>query len=912
MLDEVRARASAADGETVASRPPQGLDGAFWTGTPESLCAHLACGRDGLTSAEAARRLARHGPNSDRPARIDGALRSVLRRMAEPFALILLAAGSVSILTGDWAGGAIIIAILTLSIGLDTLQEGHAVRAAEALRGSVALKAEVRRDGAFRTVPVDEVVPGDLIRVRAGDIVPADALVLASAAFAASEAALTGEPFPVEKHPGTVVTPSPAEASNALFRGAVAQAGEAVALVAATGRATVFGAAASALAQAAAPSPFQRDLREFGLVVARLTLVLVVGVLAVRVALGRPVLDSLLFAVALAVGLTPELLPMITTVTLSRGALRMARRKVIVKRLAGIHDLGAMTVLCTDKTGTLTSARIALARSLDPSGVPDPRPARLGAVAAALGGDRSGLDGALARGGEGAADGWRLLGRRAFDYARRTGAVLAEGPEERSLIVKGAPEAVLALCTARRSGTGTAAFGTPEREAALARVRALAEEGLRSVAVAARPAAGRDDAEEKDLVFEGLCAFADPPKPTAAAAVGDLTRAGVTVKILSGDDPVVVRRLAGLVGLAAPRVLSGPEVAGLSDEALAVQVRRVDAFGRLAPDQKARIVKALQAGGAVVGFLGDGINDAPGLRQADIGLSVEGASGVAQAAADMILLAPDLEVVAAGVEEGRRTFANILKYIRMGASSNFGNMLSMAVAAAALPFLPMLPTQILLNNLLYDLSETGIPFDRVRPEAMARPQAWDMGALLRFAAVMGPLSSLFDLLTFGVLLLGFGASPEVFRTAWFLESMATQILVIVVIRTGGRPWRDRPGGALAASSLAALALALAVPFTPLGPWLGFAAPPPTLLAAVALITLAYLAAAEAAKPWAIAAPGRRAQGRRVFPMPRGAPDRAVGPSRPPGVEPQSRREVGTGTEGDRPSPTTRDDPRRSR
>ncbi|AWB25873.1 magnesium-translocating P-type ATPase [Methylobacterium currus] len=824
---------------------------AFWTGTPEALCARLACGPDGLTGAEAARRLARHGPNRDAKARVDGAARAVLRRLSEPLALILIAAGLVTIVTGDWAGGAIIIAILTLSIGLDTIQEGQALRTAEALRQSVALKAEVRRDGAYHVVPVEDLVPGDVIRVRAGDIVPADALVLASFGFTAAEAALTGEPYPVEKRPGLVAAASPAEATNALFRGAVAQSGEAVALVAATGRDTVFGAAAASLAAEAAPSPFQRDLRDLGLVIARLTFVLVLGVVALRVAFGRPAIDSLLFAVALAVGLTPELLPMITTVTLARGALRMARRKVIVKRLAGIHDLGAMTVLCTDKTGTLTSAEITLAQSLDPAGRAAARPARLGAVAALLGGDRGPLDAALAEASPGAAAGWRLVRQRPFDYAQRTGSVLAEGPEGPTLIVKGAPEAVLAGCTARRDGDGVVALGAGEREAALARVRALAGEGLRSIAVASRPDAGSAEAGESDLVLEGTCAFADPPKAGAAAALAALAAAGVRVKILSGDDPVVVRRLAGLVALPAGPVLSGPEVAALSDEALAVQARRVDAYGRLSPDQKVRIVKALQAGGEVVGFLGDGINDAPGLRHADVSLSVAGASGVAQAAADMILLAPDLAVAADGVAEGRRTSANILKYIRMGASSNFGNMLSMALAAAVLPFLPMLPMQILLNNLLYDLSELGIPFDRVRPEATAQPQAWDRQALLRFAGVMGPLSSLFDLLTFGVLLLGFGAGPEVFRTAWFLESMATQILVIVVIRTRGRPWRDRPGTALAVSSLAALAVALALPFTPLGDWLGFAMPAPGILIAVATITALYLVAAEAVKPWAM-------------------------------------------------------------
>ena len=846
---------------------PNPPEPSFWTATPESLSAALACGLGGLSSAEAARRLGAYGANVDAAARTEGALRAVLRRFTEPLSLILLAAALVSIVTGDWIGGVIIAAILTLSVGLDTVQEGHALRAAEALRRSVALKAEVRRDGAFVTVPVDAVVPGDIIRVRAGDIVPADALIIEASAFTAAEAALTGEPYPVEKRPGSVTAASPAEASNALFRGAVAQTGEAVALVAATGAATVFGAAAASLAEAADSSPFQNDLRAFGLVVARLTMALVIAVLALRVTFGRPVLDSLLFAVALAVGLTPELLPMITTVTLARGALRMAKRKVIVKRLAAIHDLGAMTILCTDKTGTLTSAEIALARSLDAAGGEDSRPARLAAIAADLGGDRGSLDAALVRAEPGAAAGWRLASRRAFDYAKRTGSILAEGPEGAILIVKGAPEAVLAACASRRADGQVRPFSPAVREQALGRVRALAEAGLRSIAIASRvwtgPVGAVEPGDEANLVFEGFCAFADPPKATAAAAIARLAQAGVHVKILSGDDPVVVRRLAGLVGLKAEVTLSGPEVAALSDEALAVRVREVDAFGRLTPDQKVRVVRALKANGAVVGFLGDGINDAPGLRQADIGLSVEGATGVAQAAADMILLAPDLAVVADGVAEGRRTLANILKYVRMGASSNFGNMLSMAAASVALPFLPMLPTQILLNNLIYDLSEVGIPFDGVPDEAVARPQAWDMARLIRFAGVMGPLSSLFDLATFALLLVVFGATPDEFRTAWFLESMATQILVIFVIRTIGRPWHNRPSAVLAGSSLLALAVALALPFTPAGAWIGFVVPPAPVLAGIAAITVAYLVAAEIVKPFALGSVGTAGAGAAV-------------------------------------------------
>ena len=397
------------------------------------------------------------------------------------------------------------------------------------------------------------------------------------------------------------------------------------------------------------------------------------------------------------------------------------------------------------------------------------------------------------------------------------------------------------------------------RQDTVARVHALAGEGLRTVAIASRPWAGPtrevETSDETGLVFEGLCAFADPPKPTAAAAIARLASAGVGLKILSGDDPVVVKRLAGLVGLNAERILSGSDIAELGDEALAVQVRSADAFGRLAPDQKSRIVRALQHSGEVVGFLGDGINDAPALKAADIGLSVEGATGVAQAAADMILLASDLEVVADGVEEGRRTFANILKYVRMGASSDFGNMLSMALASIALPFLPMLPTQILLNNLLYDLSELGIPFDRVSPQATARPQVWSMPSLIRFAAIMGPLSSIF--LTFAALIYLFKASPDEFRTAWFLESMATQILVIFIIRTNSRPWSNRPDPVLTVSSLIALAVALTLPLTPLGGWFGFVAPPPAMLAAIAGLVAVYLVCAELVKPLAVRSAQRR-------------------------------------------------------
>jgi Mg2+-importing ATPase len=837
----------------VASAPPG--QPTFWTRSLATTYADLNTNADGLTSDEAGRRLAATGRNADAPAKRAGPIAAILRRFLEPLILVLLFAAIVSGLTGDGASAGIIVIIIVVSVGLDAFQEGRAAKAADALKASVALTAEVKRDGAFKTIPTEEVVPGDIFRVRTGDVIPADAMVVEASSFTANEAALTGEPYPVEKRLGSVASTAPADATNALFRGAIGQTGEAIAVAVATGRKTMFGAVASLLAEDTAPSPFQRDLRALGFVVARAAAVLSVGVLTINLLFGRPLLQSLMFAVALAVGLTPELLPMITTVTLSRGAVRMAKRKVIVKRLASIHDLGAMTVLCTDKTGTLTSAEIVLAGSCDPQGHTAPHVAELAAVCAQLAGDRGAMDGALAAANPKADDGWTATGRLGFSYERRRGSVLAEQSGVPILVCKGAPEAVLAVCDHQRDGASVVALDAAGRTAISTTLRGFAEQGLRAVAVATKPCATAGPAlaaaDEANLVFEGFCTFQDPPKSSAVAAIKRLIAAGVRVKVLSGDDPIVVARIAGLVGLNGHLVLSGTDLQGLSDEALRVRVNTVDAYGRLTPDQKVRVVRALQAAGETVGFLGDGVNDAPGLRIADVGLSVDGATGVARAAADMILLASDLDVVADGVEEGRRPFGNILKYVRMGASSNFGNMLSMAVASLFLPFLPLLATQILLNNLLYDLSEIGIPFDTVDAPTLAKPQRWDMRGIVRYAAVMGPLSSVFDFLTFAVLLLGFHTTAPQFRTAWFLESIVTQILVVFLIRTQGLPWTTRPDRRLVISAFAALVVAVIIPLTGLGRWFAFSPLSLAVLASVGAITLAYLASAEALKHMAV-------------------------------------------------------------
>ncbi|MBX6376164.1 MAG: HAD-IC family P-type ATPase, partial [Acetobacteraceae bacterium] len=662
---------------------------------------------------------------------------------------------------------------------------------------------------------------------------------------------------------------TPADAYNALFAGTAIVTGTATMLVVATGRATRLGQVAAALAARRPATAFERGLRELGLLILRLTAFLVLFVLLAHLAFHRPALESFLFAVALAVGLTPELLPMVATVTLSRGALRMAARQVVVKRLAAIHDLGAMDVLCTDKTGTLTEARIVLRDCTGPDGAaPSPRALALAALNAALaGGVRTPLDEAiLAAAPPEATAGWRLIAEAPFSAERRRCSVLAahEG-RPHLLVVKGAPEAVIAACTAVEGPDGSAPrpLDATTRAALLAQVEARGAEGLRLLGVAWREVSASETTadlgpeDERELVLAGFCAFLDPPKPSAGAAVARLAAAGVRVKIVSGDAAPVVQHLVASLGLPARGLMTGEEIARLDARALAARVEECDLFARVSPDQKRRVILALKARGHTVGYIGDGINDAPAINAADAGISVEGATEVARSAADLILLAPDLGVLADGVEEGRRTYANVMKYVRMGTSSNFGNMLSMAVASLAIPFLPLTPAQILLNNLLYDVSETGIPFDSVEREDLAAPHAWDMPAVLRFTLVMGPLSSVFDLATFAVLLWGFGAAPEEFRTAWFIESMATQILVIFLIRTAGPAWRaSPPHPVLAATSLGALAVALFLALGPLAPTLGFAPLPGGLLLAIAALVGLYLAAAEAMKRIALRPPAR--------------------------------------------------------
>jgi Mg2+-importing ATPase len=834
----------------IAQRPTD----LFWCAPINSLFDRVHSSATGLTAAEAAKRLASAGPNTVTEAPRLRILTKIAKRFVEPLVAILIVAAAISGFTGEIASFVIIIVVVALSIILDVTQEHRSEAAADALKRSVAIHADVRRDGITTSIPIEQVVSGDVVELRAGDLVPADGLIIESRDLHVNEALMTGEPYPAEKRAGTCNAKTPAEAFNALFAGTSIVNGTAMMLVIATGRSTSFGGIAAALADAEPPSAFERGIHRLGVLIVQLTVFLVLLVLLVQFAFGRPMLDSFLFAIALAVGLTPELLPMVMTVTLSRGALRMANKRVIVKRLAAIHDLGAMDVLCTDKTGTLTEARIALVGHPGPDGPDTERVLFLAGLNSFLeAGIRSPLDQAIMqRCADGRFREWTKLDELPFDFERRCVSVLAEKDGERILVIKGAPEPMLARANQLDIGDGRTKPLDDTARTSLERLQDdQAKLGYRLLAVAWKPMPNdckvlRSE-DEHDLVIAGFCVFIDPPKPSAAAAISRLAALGVRVKVVSGDHEAVVQHLVAALNIPAHNILTGADITKLTDPALVARVGDVDLFARISPDQKSRIIRALQVRGHTVGFIGDGVNDAPAIHIAEIGLSVEGATDVARSAADVILLAQDLSVIADGVEEGRRTFANILKYVRMGTSSNFGNMLSMALASVALPFLPLLPIQILLNNLIYDFSELGIPFDRVDQQELARPRAWDMSNVLRFTVVMGSVSSLFDIATFSVLLQSFETPPDLFRTAWFFESTATQILVIFIIRTAGPAWATRAHPMLVVSSALALAVALAIALTPIGKALGFVSVPTPVLLTVTALVIAYLGAAEFAK-----------------------------------------------------------------
>ncbi|MEM0066413.1 MAG: magnesium-translocating P-type ATPase [Sulfolobales archaeon] len=823
----------------------------------EELISRFKSSLNGLSSEEVRKRLELFGYNELPVKKKRAVIVDFISHFKNPLTVILLTAGLISGFLGDVVDSVIIYTIVLLSVVLDFYQEHKAETEVEKLRQKVATKATVLRDGDRKEVRLEEIVPGDIVLLSAGDIVPADARVVKAKDLFVDESALTGESFPVEKsdRPLESYEPSMTMWSNYLFMGTSVVSGTATALVVRTGSLTEYGKIARRLVRKKGETEFERSLRSFGYMVMQVTFLLVIFVFFINALYMRGIVDSLLFAVALAVGLTPELLPMIVAITLSKGAVIMSRKKVIVKRLAAIQNFGSMDVLCTDKTGTLTENQVKLVLYIDLNGNESSKVLLYSYLNSYYQtGIRSPLDEAILRFREVSVEDYKKIDEIPFDSVRKRLSVVVEHGSQKLLITKGAPEEVINISSFYEDRGLVYSMTDEVRRSIKQKYDRFSAEGYRVLAVAYKllredkPAYTVDD--EKEMVFLGFLVFIDPPKETAREALKLLRGSGIEVKILTGDNELVTKKVCEYLGFNVKKVVTGSEIAELPDHVLARVVEEANVFCRLTPAQKERVVNALRSNGHVVGFLGDGINDAPSLKAADIGISVDNAVDVAKESAEIILLQKDLRVLYDGVLEGRKTLGNVMKYILMGISSNFGNMLSVALASLFLPFLPMLPIQILLNNLLYTFSQIAIPTDEVDVEYVEKPKRLDVHFIKLFMACLGPVSSLFDFLTFFTMLYIFKASESLFQTAWFIESLTSQTLVVLVIRTTRSPfWRSRPSRALFFATVAISSSALILPFTPLGKIFKLVEPPATFYIVLAVIIGTYLTLAEVIKNW---------------------------------------------------------------
>ncbi|BDT59580.1 magnesium-translocating P-type ATPase [Massilia varians] len=836
----------------------------------------LGTGADGLPSAEARMRLARHGPNTVARAQSRPAVLVFLSGFMRPLPLLLLVLAGLDLLTGEGFGAAMIAAMVLLSTVLGFVQEHRADRAAQRLRAMVRTTVRVRRpgpegdaDGAEVEHPLEALVPGDVVLLAAGDPVPAEVRFIEAIDLFVDQSSLTGESLPVRKQAGALAgdrggSAATADLDNIGFMGTHVTSGSARALVFATGAGTGFGQLAAALVEGRERSDFDRGIAAVIALLLRIMMVMAPLVLLLNWASKGDPYEALLFATAVAVGLAPEMLPVIVTANLARGALELSARGVIVKRLAAVQTLGAIDVLCADKTGTLTQDRVVLERHVDLLGRDSERVLDYAYLNSY---HQTGLHNLLDKAVLGHARaharlrpdlGWRKLGEIPFDFARRRMSVVLQAPDgARILVCKGAVEEIGSACSAAEGAQGVTPFEAAHAGALGTVAQHLNEEGLRVIAIAWR--ALRDDETaladpglERDLVLLGYIAFFDPPKDSAGAALAGLASRGVAVKVLSGDNATVCTHVCRMVGLDPGAVAEGSGLDKLDDVELGRLALRTTVFAKLAPAQKTRVIRCLQAQGRVVGLLGDGVNDGPALKAADVGISVDTGADVARESADLILLQKSLLAVDAGVLAGRRVFGNIVKYIRMSASSNFGNMLSVLGASVLLPFLPMAPVQVLLNNLLYDCAQTALVTDRVDPDFLARPRHWDVKALRRYVLCFGPISSLFDYATFALLWFGLGAAhaPALFQTGWFVESLLSQTLIVYVIRTGaGAGHANRPSAALVLASLAICCAGLWLPVSPLAPLLGAVPLPPAYWWGLAAILAGYALLTRAAKSW---------------------------------------------------------------
>jgi Mg2+-importing ATPase len=838
---------------------PPATPAAYWSLAPDQLLAALHASKKGLQPEDAVQRIKQYGLNTIQAQTQATALRLLLSQFKSPLVLILIFAAIVSGVVGEWVDATIVLAIVLGSTILGFVQEYTASNAVAKLRSQVTLKSSVLRGGQPQMLASEQVAPGDIVLLSAGSLIPADGMVLEANDFFVNQAVLTGETFPVEKMPAAVAAnASLVERINCVFMGTSVGSGTAQMLVAQTGKATVFGQVADRLRLRPPETEFERGIRHFGNLLTQVMLVMVIIVLAINIFLAKPFLDSLLFTLALAVGLTPELLPAIISITLSHGAQKMAKRGVIVRRLASIENFGSMDVLCTDKTGTLTEGVVRLDNALDPQGQSSAAVMRYAYLNAHY---QTGLNNPLDEAIQAAAhtagvdiSAEQKVDEIPYDFVRKCLSVItANAQGERTFITKGALINILNMCTSLQAGGGTQPLDTAARAAIEQRYSEASEKGFRVLGLATKTAGGKpaaySRADETGLTFAGLLLFFDPPKADVRQVIIDLAKRGVQLKIITGDNQKVARHVAEAVNLPLQGVLTGSQLNDLRDEALWHLAERTSLFAEVDPNQKERIILALKKTGHVVGYMGDGINDAPALHGADVGISVDTAVDVAKDAADFVLLKKDLAILRQGIDEGRVTFSNTLKYILTTISANFGNMFSMAGASLLLPFLPLLAPQILLNNFLSDIPAVTIASDNVDPEMVEKPHRWNTRFIRNYMVLFGLVSSIFDFLAFGTLLFLFHASPEEFRTGWFIESLITELVIALVVRTRHVFFCSRPGKLLLASTLIFIVITLVLPYLPFISVFGFIPLPAPLMLAMVGLTMLYVLATELTKKY---------------------------------------------------------------
>lgn len=831
----------------------------YWSKSCDEMLGALKSSPDGLAQSIAAERLRQYGHNSvANGLERHKVVRLFLNQFRSPLVLILVFAAIVAMLMHDWLDASIVLAIVLMSALLGCIQEYRATHAVEQLRQQISIKTTVIRDGRHQIIPADEVVPGDIILLSAGNLIPADGILLEAKDFYVAQALLTGETYPVQKDPGvSAEQASLAEQNNCIFMGTSVRSGVAKALMVHTGRETHYGRIAESLTLRPPETEFERGLRQFGALLVRIMAVMVVAVLIINIVLQHPTIETVLFALALAVGLSPELLPAILTITLAHGAKAMASHGVIVKRLNAIENLGSMDVLCTDKTGTLTEGVVQLDKTLDFAGEPSEQVLHLAYLNSHY---QTGLSNILddaviaagARNGLATLPAYRKLDEIPYDFIRKRLSIVVQQDSDASalMISKGALQQILAICDRVQTDGDTQPLTEQHAQSIQQQFTAWSIQGYRVLGVAQKsvaPAPEYRRDEEQGMVFAGFLLFFDPPEAGVNDTLLAFKKLGVQLKIITGDNQYVARHVAEMVGIDVQRIITGAELEDMKDEALWHLAPDVALFAEVDPNQKERIITALQKTGHVVGYLGDGINDAPALHAADVGISVDKAADVAKEAADLVLLEHDLAVLRQGIEEGRHTFANTLKYIYITTSANFGNMISMAIASLFLPFLPLLAKQILLNNFLSDIPAIGIAGDNVDRDWERTPHRWDIQLIRNFMIVFGLVSVAFDLLTFGVLLYFAGEVEEIFRTGWFVESLLTELMILLVMRSYKPFYRSRPGKFLIGSILCVAVVALALPYLAVGALFDFVPLPWPVLGAILAITGLYVWVSEVVK-----------------------------------------------------------------